>query len=173
MCIRDSVKIPRGKKIKIGDLYAKARRDIHVLLYIKNWVKTDRPLSVSDVEKQVKEEILRRVLAKAGVSGKVIVVVGCQRPLLPKIRRMLARRRIEYLNYHHRGLTVCLRAFFQRLIWKFAGRIRYCPKCGQERIFLKFRKRPTCPSCGARPYMSKWLYEPPQAGPPDVGITHY
>jgi len=156
--------IPKDKKIWLGRFYAKAKNNILILFYIKNWRKTWRPLSVSDVERQLSDEAIMSVLSRLGVSGKVVKVLGCQKPLLPKIREMLARKRIEYLNYTHKGLSVCLRAFFQRIIWKKAGRLRYCPRCGQGRIFLKFRKRPTCPSCGYRPFMSRWLMEPPILG---------
>ncbi len=158
--------IPKGRKIRFGDFYAKARKQIVVVFYIKNWTKTVRPVSVADVERQLAEKVIRTALIRNGVFGDAVVVFGCQRPLLPKLRKLLKRCRIEYLNYSHRGLSATLRAFLQRLIWKKAGRVRYCPRCGQERIFLKFRKRPTCPCCGSRPYMRRWLYEPPDAGPP-------
>jgi len=155
------VRIPRGKKIRLGDFYARAKSDVIVVFYIRNWRKTWRPVSLCDVERQLSDESIKVALSRLGISGKVVKVFACQNPLLPKIREFLKERGIEYLNYRHQGLSVCIRAFFQLLIWRVAGRVRYCPRCGQKRIFLKFRKRPTCPSCGHRPYMSKWLLVPP------------
>ena len=165
------VRIPRRRKIRFGRFYAISDEDIILFLYVKNWTKTWRPVSLADIERQLSDDVVKGVLSKLGIRGKVVKVFACQKPLLPMARKFLAERGILYMNYTHDCLVPCITAFVKRIIWKLARRIRYCPKCGQERLFLKFRKRPTCPSCGHRPYMSKWLLTPPCPGPEYADIT--
>ena len=159
-------RIPKGKKLKLMGLYAKAKKELLFVMYVKNWEKTWRAISTSDCQEQLDTSTITKALVRNGIFGIPHVVLACQRPPLPKLRKFLTRNRIEYMNYQYEGLSATIVAFLMMMIWKKAGRIKICPKCGQARLFLKFRKRPTCPSCGARVYMRRWLDFPLMSFPP-------